>query len=203
MANLLADAQNNLRNWGNVYQKVRRNDERLREDTQEYARGGVNDENGQVNPSGVLVEDEHDRMNSGLDASLLATLQTFDDHLDFKPVLCPPLIVAGGKLSANSPAYNKWKAENGFETKRGHQTNNTQIVLDTKDLIDITIRGKRGNWRVIITMKRQSLYKEVGGITDGRSYIEFYEENKVPNDTITAFKPGWVRNGRAFFKHLE
>ena len=111
--------------------------------------------------------------------------------------------VAGGKLSANSPAYNKWKAENGFETKRGHQTNNTQIVLDTKDLIDITIRGKRGNWRVIITMKRQSLYKEVGGITDGRSYIEFYEENKVPNDTITAFKPGWVRNGRAFFKHLE
>lgn len=111
--------------------------------------------------------------------------------------------VAAGKLAPNSAAYNKWKAANGFETTRGHLTGNTQSVLDNKVLYEISIRGKLGNWKVIITLKRKKLYDEVGNKTKGRSYIEFYEENKVPNETITALKDGWKHNGRSFFKHLE
>lgn len=112
--------------------------------------------------------------------------------------------VAAGKLSANSKAWNAFKKKNGFETKRGHMTGNTQSVLDTSTkIMDIDIRGKRGQWRVVIRMNRSTFYKEVGNLVKGRSYIEFYEENKVPNERITAFKMGWTRNGRKFFKHLE
>lgn len=81
MANQLADAQNNLRNWAQAYKTVRLNHERLAPITEEFAREGETDENGEVNPSAVLVSQDHARMNSSLDAALLAVLRTFDAHL--------------------------------------------------------------------------------------------------------------------------
>lgn len=85
MANLLADAQNNLANWGNTYQQVRQNHERLDVPVTEFAKEGEDDENGRVNPAAVLVGQDHARMAASLDASLLATLATFDAHVKIAP----------------------------------------------------------------------------------------------------------------------
>lgn len=111
--------------------------------------------------------------------------------------------VAAGKLKPNTKAYNDFKAAHGFDSRRGHLTGNTQSVLDNSNLMIISIRGKIGKWRVILNMNRLLFYRTVGDLVDGRSYIEFYEEKKVPNERITAFKVGWTRNARRFFKHLE
>lgn len=85
MANQLADAQNNLANWENVYHTVRDNHARLLPDTEEFSREGEDDENGSVNPSGVRINLDHEKMNTSLDAGLLAALRTFDDYLEVTP----------------------------------------------------------------------------------------------------------------------
>jgi hypothetical protein len=81
MASLLADAQRNLTNWKNVYQSVRLNHEFLEASAQPLGREGEKDENGSVNPSAVLIVRDHARMNSSLDASMLAVLRTFSSEL--------------------------------------------------------------------------------------------------------------------------
>lgn len=112
--------------------------------------------------------------------------------------------VAGGKLAPNSPAYTKWKKRQGFSTKRGHLTGNTQAVLDSEDIMTVVIRGAKGKYRCTVTVSRPAFYKAVGGgDQEVTSYIEWYEKTHVPNETITAFKPGWARNARSFFEHLE
>ena len=101
-----------------------------------------------------------------------------------------------GKLEKNTREYNEQKKRMGLDPRRGHATNDTQDALDNATLTEVTVRGKRGKYRVVIVIKRQKLYDEV-------PYIRHYEELKVPNDTITAFKAGWARNARRFFKGLE
>lgn len=100
--------------------------------------------------------------------------------------------VVGGKLAANTKEYDEAKKAAGLDPKRGHATNETQDVLDEETLTEVTVRGKKGKLRVIIVIKPQLLYDFV-------PYIRHYENKKVPNETITAFKPGWARNHGRFF----
>lgn len=104
--------------------------------------------------------------------------------------------VAGGRLRKNSKSYNEWKKKKYGHIKRGHLTGKTQETLDDKKLTEVKVRGRKGKRRCIITILRRKLYRFV-------KYIEHYENKKVPNETITAFKPGWARYARRFFKHLE
>lgn len=49
-----------------------------------------------------------------------------------------------GSLRANTARYNKWKAEQGFDTRKGHLTGATQAALDNAVLWTVKIRRPKG-----------------------------------------------------------
>jgi hypothetical protein len=112
--------------------------------------------------------------------------------------------VAGGKLEPNSATYTAWKIKNGYSPKRGHLTGHTQDVLDSENLMRVKVIGTKGKYRVVISILRKVFYQLVGaGFKEYRSYIERYEQTKVPNETICALKPGWTRYAKKHFKEFE
>lgn len=108
---------------------------------------------------------------------------------------------AGGRFSANDPGYTQWKIDNGYPAEVGQLTGNTLAVLENDDLMQTTVRGRKTKYKVIVTILRNTFYQLVGeGNKEVRSYIEYFERAKVPNETICALKPSWARNARNFFE---
>lgn len=85
MANLLADAQENLANWEHTYHRLRDNHARLEPVIAEAAEEGAEDENGSVNPAAITVGTEHTKMSVSADALLTSALRTFDNFLQISP----------------------------------------------------------------------------------------------------------------------
>lgn len=144
MANALADAQNNLRNFGYTYQGVRENDERLRARTRELSREAENDTNGEVTPAGVLIEDDHTRMNSSLDSSLLSVMRTFDNHLSLANNLGRNEYLA--KLFEKNSAQNddvqvKSRGTKFGAASAGVNTGDSVLLMCSKDANDDVIES--------------------------------------------------------------
>lgn len=145
MANLLADAQNNLSNWENVYQKIRQNHERLLPETEEFSREGEDDENGEVNPAGVLINQDHARMNSALDAGLTSALRTFDGYLEVDPssdrnTLLDELFAKMSADEANVQVKSRGTSY-GAAAADGGNTGNATLYVCSKDVNDDVIES--------------------------------------------------------------
>lgn len=110
---------------------------------------------------------------------------------------------AGGKFDPNSEAYTQWKVDNGYPTEVGQLTGNTLSVLENSELMQVSVRGRKGSYKCIIFINRNTFYDEVGGADEEvNSYIEYFEKTKVPNETITALKPAWAKSANQFFGDL-
>lgn len=108
---------------------------------------------------------------------------------------------AGGKFSPNDPHYTQWKIDHGYPEEIGQLTGNTLSVLENEDLMRVDVRGRKKKYRVIVSILRNVFYRKVGeGNGEVKSYIEYFERAKVPNETICALKSSWARNARNFFE---
>ncbi len=102
--------------------------------------------------------------------------------------------VAGtSSLLKNTPEYDKRKAAEGYDTRRGHRTNYLQSVLDSKELFRVSAVGKGGQLK--ITMMESLLYGHV-------EYAEFYEDKKVQRDGILSLAASWVEQDAVYLREL-
>lgn len=98
----------------------------------------------------------------------------------------------GGKLSANTAAWNERKAAGGLDSRRGHATGALQDAL--YDVKLWRIRYAQG--RVTIVVSESPLFTRI-------PYAEYYQEAKAKNQTIVGFKAEWAKAAPGFFRGLE